>query len=183
MKNEIRATVDFIKAQGGTVKIKHFRAPSVANAIKEGLKHHVIHNLVLNATDSALKTAEIGEAVVPYAMSATFETDSIDLQHPAFMLNLNEHAYKGLGIYARHARGFTVALVTDAEGRSFPGRAICSFLDNFSSNIGAALALHQALRLACQTNSALGKAWTEWIKNRRGVSKTDRVKTKEIANA
>lgn len=162
----IKRLIDFIRSQGGDVHIRHFRAPNVANAKVEGRTQHVIKGLTLSAKSTALKASDLEDAVQAYARETTFDSERIEVM-PDLVSRLDEKAYAGLGIFAREAKGFTVALVTDGAGNTFPGRSICSNKDEWNTNIGTTLALKQALELAYQQGSPLGVAWKNYVQKSR----------------
>ncbi len=162
LNRNIRGMLNLIKAGGGAVRIKHVKAPNVANAPAEGLQRHYLYGIFFD--DLSSDTPLVRKA------SFTPQNGEFRLDRNAWLgINhaggVDENTCRGLSCYARYAAGFTVVEITIGDQKFF-GRAICSLQDRWNSNIGTARALAAALDDAYTSGSDLGKAWALYLGQR-----------------
>jgi hypothetical protein len=171
LDRNIRGMLDLIQANGGTVRIKHVKAPSVANAHAEGITQHYIFGLYFDQLDT----------MTPIVSSASWIPRSEEFQIKPQFFNqralaqggIDERTTRGLSCWARYAAGFTVVEITVGEDK-FYGRAICSLQDRWNSNIGTVKALSMAFDDALVSGHDLGTAWAQYL-GRRSAARAEKL--------
>jgi hypothetical protein len=171
LDRNIRGMLDLVKANGGAVRIKHVKAPSVANASAEGLQRHYIFGLFFDQLDSLIPTVSRA-SWVPKADE--FEVNPQFFNQRAIAEGgIDERTARGLSCWARYAAGFTVVEITVGEDK-FYGRAICSLQDRWNSNIGTVKAISMAFDDALVSGHALGTAWAQYL-GRRSTARAEKL--------